>query len=31
MAETTASPAPQKIVGTADTSFTPDFCNKIGH
>jgi hypothetical protein len=26
-----ASPAPQKIVGTANPSFTSDFCNKIGH
>jgi hypothetical protein len=31
LAETTASPQPQSIVGTANTSFTPDFCNKIGH
>jgi hypothetical protein len=31
LAETTASPRPQSIVGTANTSFTPDFCNKIGH
>jgi hypothetical protein len=30
MAETMASPAPQKIVGTANPSFTSDFCNKIG-
>jgi hypothetical protein len=26
----TASPRPQKIIGKANTSFTPDFCNKIG-
>ena len=29
LAETTASPRPQKILGKVDTSFTPDFCNKI--